>query len=580
MIHIHNRRTIVIASHIATILLVCALAWGDTVYLQDGRKLTGTITEGGGKVTVTNDEGTTTVPIEQVVHIDRDEPVTTVPDDSGDPADVGEGDATPPPSTDDAPADTPPIMPAVTVFNMEKAIHPDSVVYMLMRRLKTMEAGTNTYELRKQIDHWRASAHDRQRRVRGKWLRPGDFTRRRRMFKKRLAKAADHAAELNSIKDTDPHAERDRQKYRTKLRLAMREAARTWCDEHIENYLMGIAFYESGAYTQAADSFQKASDANPLISGFHQAKGLALMRMGTRQVDALAAFMAELRLRPDDSAVVYDVAQAMEKVPGVKTKEELFTKAKELIETYPAQWREKKSTKSRGMVWRMPSERGWTVRNGTLPQPTYDRLAMKQAVAAPVDESVLLVDAAVVTGALQVFVRIDDSTITPAYLPQSRRSSSDEGSTAVALISVPHVTFEPLAVDPDAEFHEGDIVTAYGLSVLPEMGTVVRSLRTSLVPREDGLTPKMSLAAGESSSPVVTTDLRLVGMLDRRTDVLAEQGGEGAFIPRTQFDDVLAKRSRLRYRSSFGRRSRRKITPRPAKGTHFVVYGIFGETLD
>jgi len=113
------------------------------------------------------------------------------------------------------------------------------------------------------------------------------------------------------------------------------------------------------------------------------------------------------------------------------------------------------------------------------------------------------------------------------------------------------------------------------------MGTEIRTVRTALAADKKGrLTPGERLAAGEAASPVVSADGRLVGLLSARTDVMAEQGGRGVFIPRTQFDELLEKRARYRYQSSRGARRRREITWRKAEGKHFVVYGIFSEKLD
>ena len=549
----------------------------DIVYTKDGREIRGAVLREADTVVIETDDGVVVIPADEVIHIavetadePDDEPAETTPDPPPPPPAEPEGDAA--------------AAAAAKRFSQDKATRPESIVFMLMRRLAATPGGGDVSELRRRVKIWQAKAHDRERRVGGKWLRPGDVAIRRQTFYKEMETLTELSRELAAVKDkgTDKDkkkAEKERARLRSQIAAAMRKTAEIWPDEEIRNFLSGIAYYQVEDYASAAKEFERARKSNPLAAAYHQGEGLALVMVEGRELDGVAALLKEVHLRPDEPEIVRRLSEALKKVPGSNTHEDAFKDAQALVNSYPDDWL-RPPRRSRGLTWQMPGRSGWVDRENKLPEPPYDRLVVRQAVGVPVDESVLLVDREVVEDALEVFVQIDAETIAVAQVGQSRRRTPRGQTHKLALVTVGDRTFTPVAISDDAVFKAGDAVKAFGLGVFPEMGSTVRPLETDLTEVKGKLVPRTQLVAGESASAVLTDDRRLVGVLAGRTDVAAKRGGRGSFIPLKALETLLSKRSGSRYQSSFGARARREVTPAPAPGTHFVVLAVFGEKLD
>ena len=331
------------------------------------------------------------------------------------------------------------------------------------------------------------------------------------------------------------------------------------------------------------------------------------MAMPDRELDALAAFLDELRLDPDNKLALLRVTDAMENVPGARIRDALFAQAEEMVAQYP----ESAFRAKRKLVWHMPGEKTWSTRTGTLPVPLYDRLVYRQGVAVPVGSHTLLVDREVLRDALEVFILLDDGTIVPAAAVSQH---SSDGEPPLAVVRTNEATFQAVAVSEDAQFNAGSAVATYGLSIFPEMGTTPRRIvgKITAVPArpdetneddeaddddgdeaddDDGdggdtddeenviaLEVSIALVPGESASPVLTGDKRLVGFLAGRTNFRRDNGGEDELIPFTDIAPLVEEARKSSSRSSG--RIKRQFEPIATEATTFVVYCISSETLD
>ena len=578
----------------AVIVALTAVLAAEVVYTTDGRKITGTVTRDGDSVIVDTDDGEQIVlAADDVVHIAYLPTKPDAGDDQDDPEDEEPSD--PVETTDEkAPTDALPrsgfedssgnVVPAAITFSMADAVHPESIAFMLMRRVRASPGNRETLELRQQIDHWQAASHDRLRRVGGSWIKPGEFTIRRDKYARQLLVVRNAAEELEDVDDevkaerlSESDAKLKRRRLKAELIREMKHAAAMWADPAVRSFLEGITLYREEDWESALTAFEKAREANPLVAAYHQGAALAMMQINGRELDALATTLDELLLHPEDPEALQRVKYAMQRTPGHLTENEQFQRADALVEAYPDNSTTKR--RSRGFQWQMPGKAGWLVRDRTLPDPPYDRIIVRQAAGVPVAENVLLVDREVVDGALEVFVRIDADTMAVALV--GRRPSRETDDTHdLALIWVVGYVFSPVAVSPDAVFKPGDAAEAFGVNRFPEMGGEIRNVRSQLTLDGAGLRPEQLLAPGESGSAVLTSDRRLAGYLCARTEVLEDDGGEGRFIPQKRFCEAIAKPTTRSSTSSRRRSNQRVITWRQADGDAFVVYGLFGEKLD
>ncbi|MHC4986195.1 MAG: hypothetical protein ACYTFO_08590, partial [Planctomycetota bacterium] len=385
----HHRRRGVPALLAGALWLVVSLLPGlaeaDVVYLRDGSNVRGEVTEEGDEVIVTQDDGAVTrIPKDQVIYI----AVQAVEEDADDePADDGESPAPPEPEVEHAPPPTPPAQPIVgaitppaTTFAMNKVTLPDSIVYILMRRVASGDA-PDLYALHQDIDRWQIAAHDRVRQVHGEWLRPGLFAQRRDRYARELALTTDLARELRTIRGEDDAAEQQRLDINRRINRQLARASNVWLDPPIRAFLQGAAHYRAGAYAEALDAFERARQANPLVAAYHQGVGMCLIEIEGRELDGVAALLSELQLRPDSKQAVRQLSAAVDRVPGELLEEPLFLRAREIVGSYPVDWFAEQGRQPR-FVWHMPGAR-WSSSNNTLPTPPYDRLNVRQAAGVP-----------------------------------------------------------------------------------------------------------------------------------------------------------------------------------------------------
>jgi hypothetical protein len=586
-------RTLNLIIALAMISALAAVTVAEVVYTTDGRKIAGSVERDGDNVVITTEDGQTIVlPSDQVLHIsylpadgeDTDEggDTTEEPNES-DPVDDG-GDEPPPPERPRSGfEDSGNVVPASATFSMGKATFPESIAFMLMRRVQAAYGG-DTSQLRQSVKQWQATSHDRERRCQGQWLSPGDFTARRNKYARLLAESRETIDELESVDDQERHrqitkdeATKERRRLKAQLVRDMKKAAAVWADPEIRSFLEGIALYREEDWLGAAAAFQRARDANPLVAAYHQGVAESLMKVEGHELKALEAALDELLLHPEEPETLGRVKEAMQRTPGHLTEDKQFQRASDLVDAYPSDWTRKR--RWRGYQWQMPGKDGWLVRDDSLPEPPYDRIAIRQGAGVPVAENVLLVDRDVVDGAHEVFVRIDDDTVAVGLV--GRRSQREtEATYHFSLVWVVGYVFTPAVINPDATFQADDAVEAFGANHYPEMGGKIRGIRSKLIADGSALRPELSLAPGESGSGVLTADRRLAGFLVGQTDVLEDGGGEGLFIPQSGFGETILRQTARASSSSRQRPGRRVITWRQVDGDAFLVFGLFGEKLD
>jgi len=451
--------------------------------------------------------------------------------------------------------------------------HPESVVFLLYRRLSFMPSGEVSGRLRRQIAGYQARAHDRQRRVGPKWVGPADFTRARQAFLADLAEARQIYDKMTRRRRATAEQLRANERLRAQAAVKLDVAAKRWPDPLLRKFLLGAAALQTPDYGRAHKMFRSCIKIAPRVAGFWQGLGMALAG-NEKYAEALGAFNQVLRLKPDSPYALSLVRRAMSRVPGAQIRRQEYLDAVELVKKYAG--RARRQNRLRGISWLMPGGT-WRVREGLgLPRPAYDRLAFKQAVGVPVAERALLVDAAAVRDAAEVFVRAGDGRLIPAKVKKARRTSGT--GAKLALVVVEGYRFEPLAVGSGQSLAAGRQVKAFGLNIFEEMGTTVRTFSAELVALPDGagLGLSKALAAGEAAGPVVTPDGRLVGVLTGKTDPQSDGGGPDRFAGTDELADILRQARRTRP-SAAGRQG--EDAPINIKGDHFTVLATCGERI-
>jgi len=591
-------------------LLACGHAASDVVTTITGDTYKGKVIKRDGKVIVDTANGEVVLKAAQVIHIARSGPVAA----------QTQPEPTTQPVTTLLPIIGPDIKPpvlgaageAVTLANLT---HPEPIVYLYMRGLAVTPPGAESVSMRKQIQLWRAHAHDRRRKAGLSWLTPKEFLRHRENYEKLLREAEDlmknagkgfvppksYTGRTSSDRRYTHRTTRNRQREREKRALAekriealrkayekanretavakMREAATTWADPLIRNFLTAIADLWAKNYMRADGFFNHCIRSAPRVAAFHQGLGYAKSKQG-RHLESLGAFLKVLALRPDSSEAAAMVREAMKRVPGHQIKSETYLRARETMQHYAKPTRRTTYSTQR-VEWLMPGKKTWQTSLVTLPVPTYDRLTFRQAVAVAVGKHALLVDRETVNGALELFVRVDPNTVVRAQPGRSSSYGRTVKPPVAAIISIRGYEFTPVAAAPDTKFDPDQACSAYAMALHQQMGSEVRKVDGKLRPGKDGAgaTLSMQLLAGESASPVLTEDGKLVGFLAARCDVKTDNGGPHKLVPLAELANLLKRARTLRpYRSSS--RIQREIVPHAVTGRTFPVYATFAETLD
>ncbi len=554
---------------LAVLVIAAANSAGDVVYLRNGKTYQGDVTRSDGKVIVVSGDKRFEFKSADVLHVGQ----------SASPGDL---------PSDGSPSATQPVAPVLRGINTQKLARPESFAFLVMRNIERIKPGVDSYNLRRELDKWQSWSHDRRRKIPPIWADREHFQRRRRTFISMLAQAEElrrqysrHRMPRSSTPAQRKRALAEREGLRKQVNEKLIETSQVWADPVIRRFLMGVAYLHDEQYAAAEAMFRSARKLSPRVAAYCQGHAMALTGL-ERHLDALEPYQRSLRLKPDSDAALRQLRDALQRVPGAQTKRDAFTKAMELLSRYEQPSSTRNRTR-RGFTWLLPGGEQ-TLRDTGLPTPKYDRMVLKQAIGVPISPNVILVDAAAVSGSLEIYLAVNETTFIPGTIIRNRnRRSQDAPAPPLALVSFDNVVFTPLAVDPDAEISDGTEANAFGLNLLEEMGSTVRKAPTKMVtvPSEQHtqIRPETHLAPGEAAAPVISGET-LLGFLGGRTDVTVVGGGKDAFLPVSLLGDLLSQVRRHKTARSRGRLNRATSLPRRLRGNHFTIHATHGEKFE
>ncbi|MGB2820020.1 MAG: hypothetical protein WBF17_03505 [Phycisphaerae bacterium] len=528
---------------------LAAPAFGDIVYMSDGKVHRGEVSRDGDKVLIKKALATIAVDIKDVHKIVKSDTPGTRPVD--------------PPIAATVTLDTP-------LTGPDRYTRPEPHVFLAMRQLAGTPGGTTAYELRQQIKTWQVRTHDRERKFMNRWIAPRDMERAREEFSARLGKTKDLVTKLRRAGSATAAGRAAQAQYRHSLASHFREAAQVWPDLLMRDFLMAVSHLEGLNYNGSLQTFDKCIAAAPRVAAFRQGKALALAGRN-QKIEALAACLEVLHLQPDSRDAHNMVKQAMTDTPGELMADPTFVMAKEIMELYEESG--SRTYSPRGITWLMPG-RPWTGREFVLLTPPYDRLVFRQAVGVPVGKNALLVDESAVAGALETYVTIRPGVVVPARPQRTSTWGRRKDPAPLGIVTVGDFDFTPLKADGSAQIAKQQMLTVYGLDLYEEMGGEVRQMSALVEDIEPGGVLRLSrkLAPGETAGPVVTKDGQLVGFLGGKTDAMVDGGGPDRFIPVLEVADLVKQAGRTRSFSGGYSRVKRKVAPKPAQGRFFVVH--------
>lgn len=448
---------------------------------------------------------------------------------------------------------------------------PESIVYFLLRD-RNRAGIAPPVDLERNLRFFRSCVHDRKRQVRGEWITPHEFTRRRKAFDTLQAEAREHFRQAKPKKNATPREQATQSRHRAAGQAKLRQAAQAWVDPLLRRFLLAEAAYQFGDAGQAERFFHQCVEDEPRVAAFYEGRARALMKLN-RHAEALRMYMQALTLMPDSRDAVGLLRQALKNSPGSKIESPAFRDAKARLEAYKSNRGSRPSRTRETTTWLFPCK---TIRSKdtTLPELPMDRLIVRQALAVPVAKHTLLVDARILGQAKNVIVRIDDKTLVAGTVVTRIRRKNN--APPLALVNVPDSTFPPLPVLAE-NAKPGDALQAHTVNVYSEMGSERRTQPVQLVEGEKAprCEPSPALAAGESAAGLLTAKGELAGFVVRDLDPMKDHRPEIVYLA----DDLAPLRKRLGKKPSRRRRSKRTITPKPAKGRTFLVYAIEDERL-
>ncbi len=563
-------------------LVFVAAAVGDTVYMRDGRKIVGKVTEKKGKYLVKMAYGTTTVDKSKVIYVA-----------------YGTGTTRPTTNPDPLPDECKSVDPNLSRtrrWNINEATLPEPIVFMLSRRLELLgRAGTDT--MRRQLRQWKIAAHDGKRKLGRRWLTRAQQRQYRASFEKHLRQGDEFARQAERI---SPRTGSDRAKQR-KLRSSAEQeyaaAVRTWPDALMRDFLTAVLDLRNRKYKKAQSGFARCIRAEPLTAAFRQGRGIALSKL-KQPLEALVEFTYCLQLRDDTDETIRLIEAAMKDVPGAKLGDPVYLKAQDLLGRYE---KPKRTTKNRntGTTWLMPGA-GWQKRSHRQPTrtrddrsqpdtrfslllPPYDRIISKQALAIPVSKTALLVDKNAIAGAKILYVQAAPNLLVRAWTKRSntRVGRRDRPDLPLAIIYTEGVTFTPVDLEKPAGLKAGQTVTIRAVNLYRRMGTKIRTGAASV---KADATLSATLMPGETVGAVLAGDT-FAGLLTARTRPQKNGCGISSFIKPA---DLAAWIKPIR-RSLGGKNSTRRpgggrapkikkdVPKQKATGNVFLVHILIGE---
>jgi len=569
-------------------LLLVSLSAAAIVYTAGGETYKGKVTKEGKKVVVETAAGRVVLDAKQVIHIEHTEPVK-------DPVVPVKRPTTTQPSgiapTTRPGGLAPEVLAGSGAMALGKATRPEPIIYRYMRSLAVASAGEDTARIRRQIDLWRAHAHDRLRKSGPLWLAPKDFVRHRAKFTELLSESQRLAKLIGPRRYIYSRTSRSKvlvpltpkqKRYHFESLEKLRLAGRAWGDIALRHFLLGLAETRAKKYDRAVAELKLSIRSQPLSAGVHQALGIAYAKQ-KQYIYSLESLLEMLRLRPDSAEALHLVREYMKLVPGRRIKTQLFLRAKKAIASYTTPPRSP-TYRSHYTEWLMPQgrSRGWRTSAKALPTPPYDRLEFRQAVGVPLGKQALVVDAEVVDGALDVFVKIDGKFV-PAKGSRSYYSTS-RARPPISIVYLPDHEVTPLKTVLDAKPAKAGPCKAHAVGTFGQMGRDVRVASGRFSPGGDksGGKAAVRLLPGEATSPVLIGDGVLAGFITGKIDVTVDGGGGGKFVPLADREIASIIKRAVSSRVSSGSyggytMAKRTITPQPAEGKTFLVYSVFGE---
>ena len=391
------RRLVAIA--LAGWLVLAGAGLADTVYLRSGKKLVGKVTKIDGKYRVDMGVGVVDVDERDVLYVAKGgatRPALT----TGPSIDVARGPVR--------------IRPAV-VWNINDANMPEPIVFMLARRRELLPDDPASGGLGEQVKRWQITVHDGKRKLGGQWITRKLQRHRRTEYEKRLRKAEEITRQVRSLTySRKPEDVAKRKRLTQQATKEIAAAVRGWPDPLMQSFLQGVLELRKKNYLQAEARFRRCAEAEPLVAGFRQGRGIALLGLD-RHLDALAEFTACLQLRDDSREAIDQVEKSMKEVPGAKVGSPIYRGAQKLLDRYEKPDRPSYSSYARGVAWLMPGRRPWQARGETLFTPPCDRVVTRQALGVPITDNALLVDEGALAGAELVYVQLTDGLLVRAY---------------------------------------------------------------------------------------------------------------------------------------------------------------------
>lgn len=541
------------------------MARADTLYLEDGRELKGTVTKQDESYRLVDADGKVhEFPAAKVFYVTSDDPPPPPPPEAQPPAPAET--ANPPAEPNESPEPTAlPTDPSAETISHGEVVRPESILFDLYRKKLAYPDQANTID--RTIRKYRRLAHDKQRQANGRWLAAEDFVRAWQSFAdlNAQAEAEWRKAQKALPRDNTSATAAEQKEYHSHLASAIQlqeRAAQSWLDPRLRNFLLAEAARRGNKPGRAIGLYTRLVADCPDMPAFRQGYALTLLDT-SRQEESLAEVLSLISLYPGQQR--YTVAmlrQLMDQLDGSMANTPRYQQARKLIQTSS-----RTSRRQRQMAWLFPDDRG-KEDAGQLPTPPADRYTIRQAVAVPAGPHRLIVPAWAVAGAEQASVRIGADTFLGVEVTRRDRRSRDP----LVVLDVPGATFTPVE---STALPTGQAVLAdlYAANVFAEMGTTVRQFPAKLtVNSGGGVDLSAGLLPGESGGAIFH-DGKLAGFLAGKTDALAETF-EDRMIPGEAFRDAMEDAAKPRRKSSD-----ETLSPRDVPGRVFLLRAFVPETF-
>lgn len=460
-------------------------------------------------------------------------------------------------------------------WNINQATHPEPIVFMLTRQMELLGDEINDQSIRRRLEQWRIALHDGKRKVGKEWLSRDEQRRGRSEVEKRLTDARRLMTEARRYaRSTKPGDKARRNRLERDAVQALYSAAGVWPDTTIQDFMIGSLDLQAGRYEQAEQRFSSCIDAQPLVAGYHQGRGLALIKLG-RPLEALEEFIACFHLR-DDSALAFQlVEEAMKVTPGSYMKDPVYVRAKELLGRYEKP-KQQYRRYGKGTVWLMPGRRTWQARDETLFTPEFDRIVSKQALGIPISENVLLVDEQAIADAELIYVELGPRQVVRATaMRRSYGSLSGSSEVPVSAIRVSGVALTPVEADKPVALKPGQSVTIRAVNLHRQMGTEIRAGHAKVIAAgPEGVKLEPALLPGEAVGAAFVGEA-IAGLLTSRCQGEQEGCGKSSFIkPADLAERVKRIKQSLAYGGGFARgpKLKKDLPKTAADGRVFLVH--------